>query len=254
MKTIFLVHGMWGHAGIVEGLQAKLAACGYRVLVPELPGHSREKPDLTPAQGCRSLADYADSVAATIDSVNLDQPPILIGHSMGGLITQMVAATHSTGPLVLLNSAQPRGINIITPSSARATLNILLSPAFWRKPHLPSYRRARYGLLNRMPEAKARRIHKTLIPESGRAYAELVFWFLDSRRVTRIDPQKVTVPILAVTGSDDRIIPPRVTRQIAKFYPSATFVCYPGHAHWLFDEPGSDKIIADIDRWLKQQS
>lgn len=253
MKTVVLIHGMWGHAGILEPLRAQLAAMGYQVHVPELPGHGQEGAEDTQQLGRRSLADYAASIRHYLDGLASDPPPILIGHSMGGLITQMVAATRQTGPIVLLNSAQPRGINIITPTSARATLNILLTPAFWRKPNRPSYRRARYGILNRMPEAEAVRIHRSFGPESGRAYAELVFWFLDRRRVTEVDPSRITVPILAITGSDDRIIPPGVVRQIAKLYPSATFVCYPGHGHWTFEEPGSEKIVADIDRWLLQQ-
>lgn len=253
MKTVVLIHGMWGHAGILEPLRSQLAAMGYQVRVPELPGHGQEDAEDTKGLGRRSLADYAAFINHYLDGLACETPPILIGHSMGGLITQMVAATRQTGPIVLLNSAQPRGINIITPSSARATLNILLTPAFWRKPHRPSWRRARYGILNRMPETDARRIHAELGPESGRAYAELVFWFLDRRRVTQVDPARITVPILAITGSDDRIIPPRVVRQVAKFYPTATFVCYPGHGHWPFEEPGSEKIVSDIDRWLQQQ-
>lgn len=254
MKTIVLIHGMWGHAGIVEPLRAQLAGLGYKVLIPELPGHSSKQPDRTPDQGRRSLADYAAFINHYLDNLEPGPPPVLIGHSMGGLITQMVAATRPTGPIVLLNSAQPRGINIIYPSSTWATLNILLTPAFWRKPHRPSYKRARYGFLNRMPEVEARRIHRQLVPESGRAYAELVFWFLDPRRVTRVEREKITVPILAITGSEDRIIPPRVVRQIAKYYSSTTFVCYPGHGHCPFAEPGSEKIVADIDRWLRTRS
>lgn len=254
MRTIVLVHGMWGHAGILEPLRAQLAARGYRVETPELPGHGQEELADARELGRLSLTDYAARINRCLDELASEPPPILIGHSMGGLITQMVAATRQTGPIVLLNSAQPRGVNIITPSSARATLNILLTPGFWRKKHRPSYHRARYGILNRMSETDARRIHATLGFESGRAYAELVFWFFDRHRVTQVDSTRIQVPILAITGSEDRIIPPGVVRQIAKFYPTATFVCYSGHGHWTFEEPGSEKIVADIDRWLNQQA
>jgi pimeloyl-ACP methyl ester carboxylesterase len=252
-RTIVLIHGMWGHAGIVEPLRDQLTSVGYKVLTPVLPGHQPEQPEETRDLGDRSLADYAAYINRYLDTVDSDPAPILVGHSMGGLITQMVAATRPTGPIVLLNSAQPAGINIIYPSSARATLNVLLTPGFWHKPHRPSYRRARYGLFNRIPEAHARRIHRQLVPESGRAYAELVFWFLDPRRVTRVDRGKINVPILIITGSEDRIIPPRVARQIAQYYSSTTFVCYPGHGHCPFAEPGGEKIAGDMDRWLKEQ-
>jgi pimeloyl-ACP methyl ester carboxylesterase len=253
MNTIVLIHGMWSHSGTVAGLKGRLESFGYRVLTPNLPGHDPQDPDRTPAQGHRSIREYARFVCGYIDTQKLRDPPILMGHSMGGLVAQKVAVSRPTGPLVLLNSAQPRGINIIYPSSARATVNILVTPAFWRRPHRPSYRRARYGLFNRLPELDARRLHRSLIPESGRAYFEIVFWFLDRRRVSEVDPTRLTVPILAITGADDRIVPPVVVRRIAEKFPSASFVCYPNHGHWLFEEPGGEKIIADIDRWLRTQ-
>ena len=254
MNTIVLIHGMWSHSSTMCGLKGRLESFGYRVLVPNLPGHDPEDPDRTPAQGHRSIEDYAQFVGEYIDAQKLRDPPIVMGHSMGGLVAQKVAVSRPTGPLVLLNSAQPRGINIIYPSSARATVNILATPAFWRRPHCPSYGRARYGLFNRLPELDAKRVHRSLIPESGRAYFEIVFWFLDRRRVSEIDPTRLTVPILAITGADDRIVPPVVVRRIAEKYPSASFVCYPNHGHWLFEEPGCDKIIADIDRWIRSHA
>jgi pimeloyl-ACP methyl ester carboxylesterase len=251
VNTIILIHGMWSHSGTVAGLKGNLESFGYRVLTPDLPGHDPKNPDRSTDHGRRSIEDYARYVGTFIDEQELTDPPVLMGHSMGGLVAQKVAASRPTGPLVLLNSAQPRGINIIYPSSARATMNILGTPAFWQRPHCPSYRRARYGLFNRLPESDARRIHQSLIPESGRAYFEIVFWFLDRRRVSEIEPTRLVVPILAVTGADDRIVPPIVVRRIAEKYPSASFVCYPNHGHWLFEESGCEKIVADIDRWLK---
>lgn len=251
MNTIILIHGMWGHSVTVSSLKGRLEALGYQVFSPDLPGHDPEAPDRTIGHGHRSIEDYAEFIGAYIDERKLSALPILMGHSMGGLIAQKVAVTRPTGPLILLNSAQPRGINIIYLSSARSTANILATPLFWRRPHCPSYSRARYGLFNCLPEADARRIHRTFVPESGRAYFEIVFWFLDRRRVSEIDPARVTVPVLAITGADDRIVPPVVVRRIAEKYRSASFVCYPNHGHWLFEEPGCERIIADIDRWLK---
>jgi pimeloyl-ACP methyl ester carboxylesterase len=253
MNTIILIHGMWGHSLTVSSLKLRLEDLGYQVFSPTLPGHDPEEPDRTPGHGLRSIEDYTEFVGAYIDELKLGAPPVLMGHSMGGLIAQKVAVTRPTGPLVLLNSAQPRGINIIYPSSARSTANILATPLFWRKPHCPSYSRARYGLFNCLPEADAKRAHRTFVPESGRAYFEIVFWFLDRQRVSEIDPGLISVPILAITGAKDRIVPPVVVRRIAERYRSASFVCYPNHGHWLFEEPGSEKIVADIDRWLRVQ-
>jgi len=252
MKTIVLIHGMWSTSKTVDRLTVRMESFGYRVLAPNLPGHDPDHPDRTEAQGTRSIHDYAESISRFLDSEALEQPPILLGHSMGGLIAQKVAASRPTGPVILLNPAPPRGINTIYWSAARATLNVLLSPVFWRKPHCPSYPRARYGLFNCLPESDARRIHQSLIQESGRAYFEIVFWFLDRRRVTEVDPKRMRVPMLVITGLRDRIVPANVVRRVARRYPQAKFVCYPDNAHWLFEEPGSDRVISDIHEWLKQ--
>ena len=70
-----------------------------------------------------------------------------------------------------------------------------------------------------------------------------MYWFFDKRKATHVQTKEITAPILAITGEKDRIIHPSVVKKVADKYPQADYMCYPDHAHWLTDEPGSEKIV-----------
>ena len=97
------------------------------------------------------------------------------------------------------------------------------------------------------------KLYNRLIPESGRAYFEIVYWFFDKRKATQVQTKEIIAPILAITGEKDRIIRPGVVKKVAEKYPQADYRCYPNHAHWLIDEPGSEEIVNDIDTWLRDK-
>src|SRR5690606_38897160 len=153
-----------------------------------------------------------------LDESEFDGPPVLAGHSMGGLVAQMVAARRNVGGLVLLNSAGPRGVNHIYPSAVLATLTVLARPFFWKRTNRPAFPVARFGLLNRVPYEVAREIHASLVPESGRCFFELVFWFLDRNRTTEIDFGKIDAPVLVVSSGKDRIVHPRIGTALHRRY------------------------------------
>ena len=89
--------------------------------------------------------------------------------------------------------------------------------------------------------------------ESGRAFFEIGFSFLDSRKAASIDEKKIDVPVLVVAGAEDRITPASVNRKIAhKYKEVATYMEFPHHAHWIFGEPGWETVAETIHFWLNQ--
>lgn len=253
MANIVLLHGMWSHPGVAAPLRRHLARRGHLVFAPALPGHIRRDPLPPRRLGRLSLQDYAKRLHACIASQRFDEPPVLVGHSMGGLLAQMLAERTETRGLVLLNSAAPAGTNHIFPSSIRSSLNLLLTPFFWNRAHTPSFERATFALFNEMDPGEARRIYDTLVAESGRCYAEIVFWFLDPRRSSRLE-SPTDKPVFLVSGGRDHIVHPHVAHRLSQRYPHADVRILPENGHWLFGEAGCEDLYGEIGDWIENLS
>lgn len=250
-KTVVMIHGMWGGAHVWHCYRPYFEQRGWTVLTPTLRHHDLI-PEAPPpaALGATSLLDYAADLEKQIGA--LPEKPVLIGHSMGGLLAQILAARGLASAAVLVTPAAPAGIIAIRFSVLRAFARILGAWGFWRKPHRMDYANARYAMLNRMPEAQARAEHGKFVHESGRALAEIALWYLDLRHGARAEPARVTCPLLVVAGAEDRITPASVCRIVARRYRQAEYREYPSHSHFLISEPDWQTIAVEIEAWLTQ--
>ena len=121
---------------------------------------------------------------------------------------------------------------------------------FWAKAHKPGWRLARYALWNLVPESKARTLFDQLTYESGRAFAEIVYWMFDRNNSIDLDLNRIQMPTLLLGGEKDHIMVPSITRRLARRFPNHELFLLKDHAHWLFDEPGNEKVYGLIDQWL----
>jgi len=239
-RTIVMIHGMWGSGAYWDNYRRFFEARGYRCLTPTLryhdvPPHMPPHPEL----GTTSVLQYADDLQAEIEA--LDEPPILMGHSMGGLIAQILGARGLAQGLVLLTPASPAGIVAIRYSVIKSFRSGLLRWGFWRKPYRQTFDEAQYAMLHLLPPAEQRARYLEFGFESGRAAFEIGFWPFDARRATRVRSRDVRVPALVVAGQEDRITPASVVRKVARKY-GAEYVEFPHHAHWVVGEPGWEEI------------
>ncbi|MEN6542038.1 alpha/beta hydrolase [Parvibaculum sp.] len=241
-RTIVLIHGMWSRPDVWTNFRHYFEDRGYRVLTPALRHRSGGQDAAPhPELGRTSLRDYAADLEAEIRA--LDEPPFIIGHSMGGLLAQMLAARGLLRAGVLLASAHCGPIVALDSHVARIFAGTMLRPRFWEKPQLPSYRTMRWGVLNGCSEDEARELYARLIPESGRALAEIAFNYLDPHRTSLIRREEIDCPLLFLTGRHDRITSPVLAQRNAEhFGPMARFELLPRHAHWLPSENGWERI------------
>ncbi len=251
-KTIFMIHGMWGGPWYWANYCRVFEARGYRCIATTLPYHdmtAKSVPD--PRLGTTSLLDYADFLSREIEA--LDEKPIIMGHSMGGLLAQMLTARGLAHATVLLTPAAPAGVFALKWSVIKSFRSMLLLWAFWRKPIPARFKEAVYSTLHLVPPAEQREIYCKLVPESGRAAAEMGFWLFDRGHASRVDATKVTCPMLVVAGREDRIVPASVVRQVANKYASvATYKEFDHHAHWVVGEPGWEEIADYVGNWMDQ--
>lgn len=252
-KTIFFIHGMWGGPWYWENYRQFFSARGYTCHATTLRYHNIQPQDTPdPRLGTTSLLDYAADLEAEIRE--LPERPIIIGHSMGGLLTMMLASRGLPAAAVCLTPASPVGVWAITPSVTRSFWSVLTRWGFWRKPMRQTYKEAVYSMLQRLSPEEQRATYARFVYESGRAAAEIGFWFFDRRRAAAVEVSRITCPMLIIAAGQDRITPPFVERQIArKLAGIAEYKEYPDHAHWIMAEPGWEKVAEDIAQWLKER-
>ncbi len=249
--SIMMIHGMWAGGWVWNDYIPIFEERGYRCLTPTLRHH--DAPPLQPpeALGRTSLADYVDDLRKEIEK--LDHLPVLMGHSMGGMLAQLLGARGLGKPLVLLSPMPPQGFNVFSLASLRMFRQTLKRWGFWRNPARPTFSDAAAVMLEHLPTDEQKRVYDRLVHESGRVAYETGFWFLDPHATKYVDASRITCPVLLVTGTEDALHPPAMMRKVARRYePYSTYLEFPGHGHWLIGEPGWREIAGRISNWLDE--
>jgi len=247
---VILIHGMWCHGGLLSRLDELLSARTYECHRPTLPAHEAG-PVQADAVARLSIRDYAEALKDYIASQNFSQPPVLVGHSMGGLLAQMLATEIPTAALVLLTPASPRGINAVVPRTFWTFLGVLSRFGFWRRAHKLSPERTRQCAVNGLHAAQQEKIIKSLVYESGRMLSEIAFWWADRKRATRVEAKAVRCPVYVVSAGQDWLTPPSVVKKVAARYANATHRHWPDRGHWVIDDIDTEDMVREIDSWLR---
>jgi pimeloyl-ACP methyl ester carboxylesterase len=236
---VLLIHGMFGGAWYWEGYQAFLASRGYESHAINLRGH----------HGSRPVADIGKVplnayVADSLEVARALRQPIVIGHSMGGLLAQKVAEAGACRAAVLMASAPPRWISVASSVLLRKQLKFARALLFHR-PLLPDRGDADALMFNRTPLSDREKFFARLVPESGRAGFDLSFGIIG------VHSGRISAPMLVVTGTDDQFVVPRVARSLARKY-GAPLREYESFAHHIMSEPGWEKPADEIVEWMDQ--
>jgi pimeloyl-ACP methyl ester carboxylesterase len=251
-ETIFMIHGMWGGEWHWDNYKTVFEKEGYRCVSTTLPYHdigSKDSPD--PRLGTTGLLDYASYLEEKVRQQ--DATPIIMGHSMGGLLAQMLGSRGLAKALVLLTPASPAGILAFTPSVMKSFMSVQATWGFWKKPMRQKFTEAAYSMMHLLPPTEQKEAYAKFVHESGRAAYEIGYWFLDTKKASKVDETKITIPVLVVAGSQDRITPASVVRKVAKKYSAvATYKEFPDHAHWVLGEPGWEEVAECVKDWLPQ--
>jgi non-heme chloroperoxidase len=248
-ETIVMIHGMWCSGWHWNNYKDFFKLRGYECVVPTLRYHSTDPEDQPhPKLGITSLLDYAEDLENLIRG--LDQKPVLMGHSMGGLLAQILGSRGLAKALVLLTPPSPSVINALRFPVIKSFWRILTKWGFWKNSHRLSFDMAVYSMLNLLPAEEQKAVYEKCVYESGRAASEIGFWMFDSKAASKVDESKTTCPVLVISGAKDKITPPSVVRKVAKKYKDSTYKELKNHGHWVISEPGWEKIAEFISEWL----
>jgi pimeloyl-ACP methyl ester carboxylesterase len=248
-RLAVLIHGMWGTPGVWHHWRPFLDERGWQTIAHPLRHHD-VPPDAPPvALGDTSLLDYVADLEKTI--LALPEKPVVIGHSMGGLLALLLCAKGLARAGVLLTPAPPSSILAIRHSNLLAFARIQARWGWWRKPHRATLGEALSYTFNTAGHTMGEKEHSSFVQESGRALLEIALPWLDRAKAATVDPRRVTVPLLFVAAEKDKLVPPGVVRRTAKHFAHVSdYVEYEDQGHWVLGQPGWERVADHAETWL----
>jgi non-heme chloroperoxidase len=227
--TIVFIHGAWLAADSWDPFAGFFAARGYAAITPEWP----RKEGLA-GLGVQEVVDHH---AAIIEA--LDAPPILIGHSFGGLIAQILLGHGLGRAAVALDPAAP----IAHPSTRHGVVGL-------------DFEQFNCAFTNTWPAAEARAaFERYAVPETGRIFFEDGLANFTLHGPAEVDFDRADRgPLLITVGEHDHTVPPAVAKSTFRRYrhsPALTeFVEFPGRSHLLMVGEGWQEVAHYVADWL----
>jgi len=242
----FLHHSCWNEwAGFFERQ-------GYSVLTPPWPNkdappdvlRSRHPdPEVAAMRLKRLTAFFTDTV------MRLSERPILIGHSLGGLIAQQLLAGGLAAKAVAIHSVPPQGVFAPSFSFLRAGWPALGFFTRASKTYMMSFPQWQYGFANGMPQDWQEREYCLAIPESKRVVRDTI------GGAARVDFRQTRPPLLLVAGEADRTIPAKLNfanyRRYANPDSVTEYKLFPGRNHGVLLQPGWEEVATYILDWIR---
>ena len=247
-KDIVLLHGANEGAWVFETFRQTFEALGFTCHAPDLIGHGRRVGNAAKTLVGVGMADYLSDLQAFLETV--PPKPVLLGHSMGAILAQQLAAQGLAGALILVAPAPRSGILPSTDGEKQLAQDLMTLGPFWKNVINPDFDLAKIYTLNRVPAAEQRAVFDKFGPESGLAFFQMFFWMFDRTGATAVDTAAVKCPVLCLVGAEDRIVSPQTARATANGYPGAGFWELQGHGHMLVLEPGAEEIARRIAAWI----
>nr|WP_135212040.1 alpha/beta fold hydrolase [Vitreimonas flagellata] len=248
VTPVVFVHGAFCGGWAFDAFREPFEAAGFETHAPNLPHHERGADLEQLAQA--GLKEYSKSIVHYLHG--LRAPPVLVGHSLGGLVSQMAAMHAPVAGLVLLAPSAPWGVMPTTLEEHGSQFGLSLLGDYWRRPIPPDYRVARNATLDRLERDDARRVFARFVPESGRAIREAVQWWSDHSMAAQAPVYRIAAPVLGLAGGRDRVNPSSTVRRLISRFPGsqAHFHEFPEMSHWLVGEPEAPEVAAMTLQWL----
>lgn len=257
---IVLIHGLWMTPKSWNTWAEHFRARGHEVIVPGWPGIGdrtvedvRSNPEALKGIGIEQIVDHYDGIIRA-----LPRKPIIMGHSFGGLFTQMLADRGLGAAYVGVTPGQPAGISTL-PLSTLWTGTPILSNPFGRNGAKPlSKRHFHFTFGNDLDRAASDELWEEYAVNSyNRVFFEGVAAALNEKGgASHVDYGRADrAPLLVITGERDHVVPPAIGRAIVRKYKgtgSPAVVDYkefPGRTHRIVSQDGWEEVADHALDW-----
>jgi non-heme chloroperoxidase len=264
LTPVMFVHGLWLLPSSWDRWSAVFEAAGYVALTPGWPddpdttAQAEEHPEVFAHKSIGQVADHFAAIAGSVA-----RKPAIIGHSFGGLLTQILAGRGLAAVSVAIDPAPFRGVLPLPISALRAASAALGNPANRHRAVPLSYDQFRYAFANAVSEDEAKQLYETFaVPASGlplfqAAAANLNPW--TEAKVDTENPERG--PMLLVSGEKDHTVPWAITNASYKHQHRnknvTEIVEMPNRGHALTIDGGwrevADTALAFVQRFAPAQ-
>jgi pimeloyl-ACP methyl ester carboxylesterase len=257
-KPAVFIHGLWLHATSWQPWVELFREAGYDPIAPGWPDEpatveeARKNPDVVANLG---IDDVTDHFAKIIEG--LDAPPVIIGHSFGGLITEKLLGQGFGAAGVAIDPAQIKGVLPLPLAQLRSGLPGLGNPANLHKAVSLTEKEFRYGFGNAVSEEESSELFdKWSIPSPARPLFQAAAANFALHSEAKVDTDNSTRgPLLLISGLEDHTVPDVVTRSTLKQYRDSTAVTelkqFEGRGHSLTVDSGWHEVANAVLDWLK---
>ena len=252
-----LIHGAWLSSSSWEKFAGYFGSRGFAVSAPEWPRKQGDVDELLAHAdeiAGLGLTEIVDHYQAHIQA--LPEPPVLLGHSFGGLIVELLLDRGLGRVGVAMSPAPPKGILVLPFSSLKAAAPALAHPSRWHGVVPLSLEEFTYAFVNTFsPEDAATAYEKYAVPETGQIFYEAGFANFHLHPPTEVHfKTHDRAPLLIVGADKDHTVPASLSHKQYEKYersPARTdYLEFTGRPHLMMVATGWEEIAAGIENWL----
>lgn len=247
---VAIVHGLGEHSGRYAALAGELVQARYTVVALDLPGHGEAPGPRGHVESWQVLRDQIVPAMFTASRGLPNQPmdllPVLLGHSMGGVVALDYALEHPKTLVGVVASAP--GLRSAPPPMWKVALGNMARVA---APTAGFQHGLEESAMSRDPEVlewrkNDPRMHDRITPR-------LYFQYVEARERVLRNAQNLQVPALLLQGTADRVVDPKATLEFNAAAPHglSRLITYPDVYHELFNDLGREQAIRDLLGWLE---
>jgi pimeloyl-ACP methyl ester carboxylesterase len=255
-QTIVLIHGLWLTALSWEHWDQRYTDDGFQVIAKSWPGMEGDidalRADTSGIDdlGLTDITDYYDDIVT-----GLDRPPIIMGHSFGGLITQLLLDRGLGRAGVAIDSSPIKGVLAVPASTLRSGFPVLKNPANRHRSVSLTPEEFHYAFTNTLTEAESLDAYRRYaVPGPGRVLFQGALANFSPHSPAKVDIHNdERAPLLIIAGGVDHVIPPKVSEANAKRQERSKAITayreFAGRSHFTLAQQGWEHIADFALEW-----
>src|SRR3954466_556181 len=255
--AIVLIHGLFLTPRSFANWIDRFEKTGYQVIAPSWPGmeggNEAVRRETSALRGLRlkTVVDHYDRIIR-----KLPAPPILMGHSFGGLIVQMLLDRGLGAAGVAIDSGQSAGVPVLPLSTVWSTISILGNPFSLNGTSSLSPGKFNYAFTNELSPAESRKVYdRYQVPAANRVLWEGALALLNPNGASKVNYANATrAPLLFIAGGKDHLVPASSNRaNVRKYVKNSAAVTdyreFPNRTHHAVGQAGWEEVADFALQW-----
>ncbi len=257
--TVLFIHGLWMTPLSWEKWSKRYTDRGYRVINRGWPGMDgdieqlRREPSRLADLGVSKIVDHYERIIG-----ELDRPPIIMGHSFGGLFVQILIDRGFGAAGVAIASAPVKGVLLLPFSTLKVSFPALSNPANLHKVAPLTAEQFHYAFGNNLSEEESGKVYERYaVPGPDHVLFQAGFANLNPHAETSVNFRNDgRAPLLLIAGAKDHVSPPSLVEMNYKLYKKSKSITdykeFPGRSHYILGEGGWEEVADFAIDWASQ--